>query len=123
MADSGREGIDPDPEVAVWFLDTKKVGGFDGAIPVLSGSTCGTIGNRTGSSLSGSGSFSTTATSCTLIVTGLTAGTVGQSCTLVDRTRGTGVTYSNVSSSASSATFPTIATVNGDLLVFSCIPW
>src|SRR5580658_6189081 len=36
LADGGREGIDPDTEVDIGFLDAEKISGFDGAVPVLS---------------------------------------------------------------------------------------
>ena len=92
-----------------------------GTKPTITG--CGTITSQVGGALAGT--FVTSVTgSCTPVLTGLPNPTgsyiTGYFCTLIDRTTGTGVAIINTSSTASTATFPSLTTVASDVLAFSC---
>ncbi len=87
-----------------------------GTGPTITG--CGTISAQSPGKLAGI--FTTSATSCTADLTALPAATTGYSCLLWDRTAATGLTFGNLSSTSTSATFPTITTVAADVLAFQC---
>jgi hypothetical protein len=93
-------------------------GGFisAGTKPTVTG--CGTIATQVGGAIYGT--FTSGATSCTPVLTALPAATNGYACLVSDHNVGTGASYMNLSSTATSATFPTITTTSGDVMVFSC---
>jgi hypothetical protein len=112
--------------VSVLATDTSEnltlPGGITGAIvsvgtkPTITG--CGTISAQAGGPLSGT--FHSGATSCTPVLTALPATTTGYQCTISDQSLGTGVVLMNISSTTTSAAFPTITTTSGDTLAFQC---
>ena len=92
--------------------------GFVGAgtSPTITG--CGTISSQLGGALSGT--FVSSATSCTPVLTSLPASTNGYQCFIVNETAGTGTVVGSISSTATSATFPTFTIVATNVLGFNC---
>ena len=84
--------------------------------PTITG--CGTISSKVGGGLSGT--FVTSATSCTPVLTGLPSATSnGYNCLLWDQTNPT-APIGNLSSTTSSATFGNFTTTASDVIAFQC---
>lgn len=92
-------------------------------LPIASSATfsvagCGTAGSITGSGLAGT--FTAGATSCTpVITTGVTA-PHGYVCDIHDRNAVTPTSAFEVSSNATTATFPTLTVTSADVMAFRC---
>lgn len=84
------------------------------ATPTITG--CGTISSQKGSL---SGSFVTSATSCTPVITGLPPAINGYACLLWDQTTPT-LPVGNVSTNGTSATFGNLITTASDVIVYQC---
>jgi hypothetical protein len=83
--------------------------------PTITG--CGTVSSQVGGKLAGT--FVTSATSCTPVLSVLPATANGYACMLWDQTNPTNP-IGNVSSTTTSATFGTITTTASDTLTFQC---
>ena len=86
-----------------------------GTPPTITG--CGTISSQVGGGLAGT--FVTSATSCTPVLTALPSTTNGYSCMIWDQTHPT-TPEGNISSTATSATFGTFTTTASDVIAFNC---
>lgn len=87
-----------------------------GTPPTITG--CGTISSQVGGALAGT--FVTSATSCTPVLTILPTSTNGYFCMISDQSLGTGALIGSISSTTTTATFPTFTTVATNVLAFNC---
>ena len=85
------------------------------AAPTITG--CGTVSSQVGGGAAGT--FVTSGTSCTPVLTGLPATLNGYACMLWDQTHST-TPMGNLSSTTTSATFGTITTTAGDTIAYQC---